>query len=115
MTGYNYKNKGLTPAVTQKLIYSGALDEFGHNRKSLEYATVGAFQHAKLYEGKDCVHYEESDVEHTNPIADPIVYPIDEAMSASMEKGTYYCSLTIIGSDLIHTVIGENDCTLTVK
>ncbi len=46
-------NKGLTPAVTQKLINSGALDIFGHNRKSLEYATVGAFQHAKLYEGKD--------------------------------------------------------------
>lgn len=53
-------------------------------------------------------YYKQQDVE--------IIYPIDEDKSASMfEKGTYYCSLSIISKGINETVFFEDNCTLMVK
>ncbi len=52
----------------------------------------------------------------SNPEDVEIVYPIDADKSASMfEKGTYYCSLSIIGKGLNETVFFEENCTLMVR
>lgn len=51
-------------------------------------------------------YYKENDVE--------IIFPIDEATSLTMEKGTYYCSLTILGKDLVDTIFYEDDCSCTL-
>lgn len=51
----------------------------------------------------------------SNPDPVCVIYPIDENMSATLEKGTYYCSLSIIAKGLKETVFYEENCTLMVK
>ena len=60
--------------------------------------------------------YEEGrDYYISNPDPVCIVYPIDEAMSLTLEKNTYYCSLSIINKGINETVFYQEDCTLTVR
>ncbi len=48
--------------------------------------------------------------------ATTITYEIDEELSKKLVKGVYYCSLSIYnGTGLIETLLGQSDCTLTVK
>ena len=44
-----------------------------------------------------------------------IVYPIDADKSLTFEKGTYYCSLSIVSKEVNETVFFEENCTLMVK
>lgn len=56
---------------------------------------------------KDTIYYKKDDVE--------IIFPIDKKLSAQMEKGTYYCSISIRNDDLISTIFYQEECTLVVK
>lgn len=46
-----------------------------------------------------------------------IVFPIDEELSKRLVKGTYYCSLTVLGNltPVNKTLYYQDDCTLLVK
>lgn len=46
-----------------------------------------------------------------------VIYPIDADKSLTFEKGTYYCSLSIVSKELNQTVFFEDQdcCTLMVK
>lgn len=77
-----------------------------YNEETKSYEAVNLPQQ---YQEKQ-VYYKASDIE--------IVYPISTDTSVSVfEKGTYYCSLSIISKDLNETVFFEDQecCTLLVK
>lgn len=44
-----------------------------------------------------------------------IIFPIDEKLSKKLLRGVYYCSLSVIGDDFMHTLFYQNECTLEVK
>ena len=56
---------------------------------------------------KDTIYYKEDDVK--------VIFGIDQAMSADLVKGIYYCSLEILDDVSTITVINDNDFSLTVK
>lgn len=44
-----------------------------------------------------------------------IVVTIDKELSNKLHKGIYYCSLTVIGDNVVTPVFTSKDCTLLVK
>ena len=69
---------------------------------------TGKYQAVDLPEqyNKDTIYYEG---------VISVVFPINEQLSKALTPGTYYCSLNIIGEDLVSTVFYEDSCTLTVR
>ena len=53
------------------------------------------------------VYYEQEPIH--------VVKPIDLTLSQELVKGTYYCSFSIISTDLSATVFYQDSCTLVVK
>lgn len=50
-----------------------------------------------------------------NPENPSVIYPIDVDKSLLFEKGTYYCSLSILDKNLHDTILPQDMCTLTVR
>ena len=44
-----------------------------------------------------------------------IIFSVDKELSATLQKGIYYCSVNVFNSLVSHTIFNAQDCTLMVK